>query len=161
MIYRKTQDAGRTTIHDALSRWPASGFAMPYLGQRDQALPWQPPDLVPRSAMAGYPTNFSKMTDDDIEERFTSPNNHPDKRSNTTVRASTPPARHGTERRRSSDPADTRGYTGRCVAASERADTGYCLRSVKVELVNALVPSHDELDGALAKGEVVGEAPRD
>ncbi len=27
--------------------------------------------------------------------------------------------------------------------------------------MNALVPSRDELDGALAEGEVVGEAPRD
>src|SRR5438874_555245 len=29
------------------------------------------------------------------------------------------------------------------------------------ELVNALVPSRDELDGVLAEGEVVVEAPRD
>jgi NTE family protein len=66
-IYRKTQDAGRTILHDARAAGRLSGFAMPYLGQRDRALPWQPPDLVPRSAVAGYPTNFSKMTDHDID----------------------------------------------------------------------------------------------
>lgn len=66
-MYRKTQDAGRTILHDARAAGQLSGFAMPYLGQRDRALPWQPPDLVPRSAVAGYPTNFSKMPDHDVE----------------------------------------------------------------------------------------------
>jgi len=44
------------------------GFALPYLGQIDERLPWKPSALVPRSEVFGYPTNFSGMTDAWIEK---------------------------------------------------------------------------------------------
>jgi len=34
---------------------------MPYLGQQDRARPAPPSDLVPREAVADYPTNFARM----------------------------------------------------------------------------------------------------
>jgi NTE family protein len=40
------------------------GFIMPYLGQLDARLPWAPPDLMAREAVAGYPTDFAAMTPD-------------------------------------------------------------------------------------------------
>lgn len=41
------------------------------------------------------------------------------------------------------------------------AGTGAAWAPSESELVDALVPSRDELDGVLAEGEVVGEASRD
>jgi NTE family protein len=43
------------------------GFLMPYLGQRDSALPVRPPDLVTREQVLGYPTNFNPMSKGNIE----------------------------------------------------------------------------------------------
>jgi NTE family protein len=39
---------------------------MPYLGQQDRALPVAVPDLVPRSAVADYPTDFRAMSAETI-----------------------------------------------------------------------------------------------
>jgi NTE family protein len=44
-----------------------AGFAMPYLGQQDAALPWIPPDLVRREQVASYPTNFAPMSGTEID----------------------------------------------------------------------------------------------
>jgi NTE family protein len=44
------------------------GFAMPYLGQQDFSLPWNPIDLVPRSEVITYPTNFGAMSNSWIEK---------------------------------------------------------------------------------------------
>jgi len=44
------------------------GFAMPYLGQQDESLPWKLADLVPRSEVMSYPTNFAAMSDAWIEK---------------------------------------------------------------------------------------------
>ena len=62
--YRKVQDAGRGRLHDATASGRLRGFAMPYLGQQDRALPAPPSDLVPREAVADYPTNFAPMNAD-------------------------------------------------------------------------------------------------
>jgi NTE family protein len=40
---------------------------MVYLGQDDNRLPVKPPDLVARSAVRNYPTDFSPMSDKNIE----------------------------------------------------------------------------------------------
>ncbi len=37
------------------------GFALPYLGQQDERLPWKPGALVPRGDVVNYPTNFAPM----------------------------------------------------------------------------------------------------
>lgn len=62
--YRKVQDAGRGRLHDATASGRLRGFVMPYLGQQDRALPAPPSDLVPREAVADYPTNFAPMDAD-------------------------------------------------------------------------------------------------
>jgi NTE family protein len=42
------------------------GFILPYLGQRDQALPIQPSDLIRREEVIDYPTNFAAMSPNNI-----------------------------------------------------------------------------------------------
>jgi len=44
------------------------GFAMPYLGQQDRALPWKPSVLVPREEVINYPTDFAAMSESCIEK---------------------------------------------------------------------------------------------
>jgi integrative and conjugative element protein (TIGR02256 family) len=56
--FRKLQDASRAGLHEHEAHGELKGFVMPYLGQQDHRLPWAPPDLVPRAAVADYPTNF-------------------------------------------------------------------------------------------------------
>ncbi len=65
-VYRKVQDAGKGLLHEHHDSGKIRGFALPFLGMNDRALPLRPPDLVPRDAVAGYPTNFAAMTDDNL-----------------------------------------------------------------------------------------------
>jgi NTE family protein len=65
-IFRKVQDAGIQRLHMHKASGSIKGFILPYLGQQDQALPLLPPDLVPRDAVLGYPTNFAAMNDENI-----------------------------------------------------------------------------------------------
>jgi NTE family protein len=39
---------------------------MVYLGQDDARLPMAPPNLIPRSAVRDYPTDFAQMSDKNI-----------------------------------------------------------------------------------------------
>lgn len=67
-VYRKVQDTGKGLIyrHGDLSN--LEGFVLPFLGQNDQQLQTiMPPDLVRRDDVVGYPTNFSKMSAEDLE----------------------------------------------------------------------------------------------
>ncbi len=41
---------------------------MPYLGQRDSALPVRPAALVTREQVFDYPTNFNPMSNRNIEQ---------------------------------------------------------------------------------------------
>ena len=50
-------------LHQLKRSGAIKGFAMPYLGQADDALPWKPADLVPRGEVIRYPTDFSAMSD--------------------------------------------------------------------------------------------------
>jgi NTE family protein len=59
--FRKLQDAGRAALHEHAANGDLSGFVMPYLGQQDATLPWQPADLVRREDVADYPTDFAAM----------------------------------------------------------------------------------------------------
>ncbi len=60
--FRKLQDGARGRLHALTDAGALSGFAMPYLGQQDRALPVAAADLVPRSAVADYPTDFRAMS---------------------------------------------------------------------------------------------------
>ena len=65
-IFRKVQDAGIQRLHMHKSSGKLKGFILPYLGQQDRALPIQPPDLVRRDEVFGYPTNFAAMSEESI-----------------------------------------------------------------------------------------------
>jgi integrative and conjugative element protein (TIGR02256 family) len=65
--HRKVQDANRSRLHSFAADGQLAGFAMPYLGQQDQSLPWIPPDLVLREEVAPYPTNFAPMAQAEID----------------------------------------------------------------------------------------------
>jgi len=66
-VFRKHHDAALTRLHDHASQGRLRGFVLPYLGQIDKALPYEPPDLVRREEAFGYPTDFSPMRRDVID----------------------------------------------------------------------------------------------
>lgn len=62
---RKVQDSSMKRLHQYKDSGQLKGFVMPYLGQNNNSLPLNIPDLVPRDDV-DYPTNFSRMSSDDI-----------------------------------------------------------------------------------------------
>ncbi|MEU6495768.1 patatin-like phospholipase family protein [Streptomyces sp. NPDC046984] len=60
-VHRKAQDSARSRLHEWAASGRIDGFALAYLGMKDDRLPAPPADLVPRSAVATYPTNFRAM----------------------------------------------------------------------------------------------------
>jgi NTE family protein len=62
-MHRKLQDSGRDQLHQLAKSGELKGFALPYLGQRDDKLVGAPPDLVGREAVMNYGTNFRAMDD--------------------------------------------------------------------------------------------------
>jgi len=63
IVHRRVQDSAMNRLHQLKRSGAIKGFAMPYLGQADDALPWKPADLVPRGEVIRYPTDFSAMSD--------------------------------------------------------------------------------------------------
>jgi len=68
IVHRRVQDSAMRRLHQLKESGSIKGFALPYLGQQDDRLPWKPPHLVPRSEVIGYPTNFAAMPDDWIDK---------------------------------------------------------------------------------------------
>lgn len=68
LTHRKLQDGARARLHQLSAAGRLGGFAMPYLGQQDRALPYRSPDLVSREEVVGYPTNFSPMARANIDQ---------------------------------------------------------------------------------------------
>lgn len=67
-VYRKVQDTGKGIIYRHGDLGTLKGFVLPFLGQNDNRLrAIVPPDLIRREDVIDYPTNFSKMPDDEIE----------------------------------------------------------------------------------------------
>jgi len=66
-IFRKNQDSSYKRLHLYKEMGLIKGFVLPYLGQIDTALPFQPPDLVRREDIFDYPTDFSSMHEKDID----------------------------------------------------------------------------------------------
>jgi NTE family protein len=65
-IYRKAQDATYQRLHSYVESGSLDGFAMIYLGQNDQGLPYVPPDLIRRETVRDYPTDYARMSAHDI-----------------------------------------------------------------------------------------------
>ncbi|WP_331734193.1 patatin-like phospholipase family protein (plasmid) [Streptomyces sp. NBC_01220] len=66
-VHRKAQDSTRARLHEWAASGRIDGFALAYLGMKDDRLPAPPADLVPRGAVALYPTNFAAMARSDFE----------------------------------------------------------------------------------------------
>ncbi len=66
-VHRKAQDAIYQRLHKFLETGELEGFGLIYLGQQDKRLPYMPPDLVRADEVKNYPTNFSPMTEENIE----------------------------------------------------------------------------------------------
>ena len=66
-VFRKVQDATRKRLHNLAATDEISGFALSYLGQKDNALPWIPAELPRRDEVRSYPTDFAAMSTEDID----------------------------------------------------------------------------------------------
>lgn len=67
ITHTKSQDAARKRVHSDRENAGLAGFAHVYLGMHDDRLPVPIADLVPRSRVDSYPTNFAPMGADDLE----------------------------------------------------------------------------------------------
>jgi NTE family protein len=67
-IHRRTQTLTQNLLHRMAASGEIQGFLMPYLGQRDSALPVRPADLVTRDQVFDYPTNFNPMSKGNIDK---------------------------------------------------------------------------------------------
>lgn len=65
--FRQTQHGLQKQLHLWKKYGAIEGFIYAYLGQQDSRLPVQPPGLVRREDVVHYPTDFSAMSDNDIE----------------------------------------------------------------------------------------------
>lgn len=63
VVHRRVQDSAMQRLHTLKEAGLIKGFALPYLGQQDAKLPWEPAGLIPRAAVIDYPTNFAPMSD--------------------------------------------------------------------------------------------------
>jgi NTE family protein len=62
IAYRKAQDGSRARLNQSAEAGTIQGFIHPYLSTRDERLPLPVADLVPREAVMRYPTDFARMT---------------------------------------------------------------------------------------------------
>lgn len=67
-VFRKAQDGSINRLHLHKRARNIKGFILPYLGQQDQSLPFQPSNLVKRHEVIDFPTNFAAMRENDIEQ---------------------------------------------------------------------------------------------
>lgn len=68
IVHRRVQDSTMHRLHQLKQTGQIKGFVLPYLGQQDSSLPWKPANLVPRSEVVRYPTNFAAMSDQWIDK---------------------------------------------------------------------------------------------
>lgn len=66
-VFRVSQNGNRSRLHQYAASGTLKGFIMPYLGQQDGSLGYQPSDFVKREQVKNYPTNFSPMKQHDID----------------------------------------------------------------------------------------------
>jgi len=66
-VHRQVQHGVQAQLHLWQSSGAIRGFVYSYLGQQDHRLPYAPADLISRSAVEHYPTDFSPMSEADRE----------------------------------------------------------------------------------------------
>ncbi len=67
-VHARAQNATMQRLFDLKRSGGLRNFVLPYLDQNDEALKYPPIDLVRRASVAGYPTDFSAMSDEWIEK---------------------------------------------------------------------------------------------
>lgn len=67
ITYAKAQDATRAELNNAAESGRLQGFVHTYLAMQDHHLPVPLSDLVPRSAVIRYHTNFNAMSAADLD----------------------------------------------------------------------------------------------
>lgn len=58
-------------LHGLQDAGKIRGFAMPYLGMSDEALPWKPSGLITRRDVIRYPTDFAAVSEEWIDKLST------------------------------------------------------------------------------------------
>lgn len=66
VTFRKLQDSTMKRLHDYRANGQLEGFILPYLGQLEASMPFDCPDFVRREQVHDYPTNFSAMSENDL-----------------------------------------------------------------------------------------------
>jgi predicted acylesterase/phospholipase RssA len=66
IAYHRAQDGSRARLNQYAEAGLVGGFIHAYLATRDERLPLQPADLVPRAAVVHYPTDFARMTPENL-----------------------------------------------------------------------------------------------
>lgn len=67
VVHRRVQEAAMHHLHHLKETGEIKDFAMPYLGQNDDALKSMPADFVKRQEVVKYPTNFAAMSGEWID----------------------------------------------------------------------------------------------
>ncbi len=67
-VMRKVQDATKQRLHDHAKAGRIDGFVYAALGQTDQRVPLKPANWVDREEVIRYPTDFSAMSDKNIQQ---------------------------------------------------------------------------------------------
>jgi NTE family protein len=68
VVHRRVQDNAMNRLHHLKASGVIDGFALPYLGQQDSALPGEIEGLISREEVIGYPTNFAAMSEEWIKK---------------------------------------------------------------------------------------------
>jgi predicted acylesterase/phospholipase RssA len=63
----RSQDGSRARVHELAAAGHLHGFVYAYLGMLDHRLPVPVPDLVERGRAVTYPTNFARMSVDNLD----------------------------------------------------------------------------------------------
>src|SRR5437773_1892523 len=71
MVHRLVGNAAVSRLHELLRSQRIKGFILPYLGQLDAEIPTTVKQLVTRSEVIGYPTDFAAMPDEWIDRLST------------------------------------------------------------------------------------------
>ena len=67
IAHTRSQDGLRARVHELAAAGHMRGFVYTYLGMQDSRLPVPVADLIERSKVANYPTNFARMSAENLD----------------------------------------------------------------------------------------------
>ena len=65
--HKRSHNLTRSKLFDLERSGELDALVTAYLGMADSSIPYAPPDLVPKGSAVSYPTDFSPMTQDNID----------------------------------------------------------------------------------------------